>query len=180
MVDGIVSAMSNGVSRLRNQASRMASSMVDALRGSRSQFYSAGYYMADGLEDGFINQMPSIRRRIVSQVKSVANSVKNAMKISSPSKVFAEIGNFMAQGLGVGFVNEMKSVNRDIQRSLPSTAANHLLGGLQGTMGGTSLGSTTSNKTMNFTQNIYAPQQPSRIELYRQTKNLLSLAERGI
>ena len=29
----------------------------------------------------------------------------------------------------------------------------------------------------NYTQNIYAPKQPSRIELYRQTKNLLALAE---
>ena len=34
-----------------------------------------------------------------------------------------------------------------------------------------------SNKTdYSFTQNIYAPAQPSRIELYRQTKNLLALA----
>ena len=37
-----------------------------------------------------------------------------------------------------------------------------------------------NSKSMNFTQNFYAPQQPSRIELYRQTKNLLALAERGI
>lgn len=35
----------------------------------------------------------------------------------------------------------------------------------------------SNNQTTNFTQNIYAPQQPSRIELYRQTKNLLQLAE---
>ena len=35
---------------------------------------------------------------------------------------------------------------------------------------------TAGNKVQNFTQNIYAPKQPSRLELYRQTKNLLSLA----
>lgn len=37
--------------------------------------------------------------------------------------------------------------------------------------------SLTNNNTTNFTQNIYAPRQPSRLELYRQTQNLLSLAE---
>lgn len=36
--------------------------------------------------------------------------------------------------------------------------------------------SLTNNNTTNFTQNIYAPKQPSRLELYRQTQNLLSLA----
>lgn len=37
-----------------------------------------------------------------------------------------------------------------------------------------------TNKTQNFTQIINAPKQPSRIELYRQTKNLLSLAKEGL
>lgn len=37
-------------------------------------------------------------------------------------------------------------------------------------------GGTTNTNDYNFTQNIYAPKQPSRIELYRQTRNLLSYA----
>ena len=36
------------------------------------------------------------------------------------------------------------------------------------------ISNTTNNS--NFTQNIYANNQPSRLELYRQTKNLLKLA----
>ena len=34
----------------------------------------------------------------------------------------------------------------------------------------------TNNKDYNFTQIINAPKQPSRIELYRQTRNLLAYA----
>ena len=34
--------------------------------------------------------------------------------------------------------------------------------------------STKTEKAYNFTQNIYAPREPSRIELYRQTRNLLA------
>lgn len=39
--------------------------------------------------------------------------------------------------------------------------------------------SNTSNVT-NYTQNIYAPAQPSRIELYRQTRNLLAFSKGGV
>ena len=41
-------------------------------------------------------------------------------------------------------------------------------------------GNINNSKTQNFTQIINAPKQPSRIELYRQTKNLLSLAKEGL
>ncbi len=44
------------------------------------------------------------------------------------------------------------------------------------TAGGTI--SSSSNVNNNFVQNIYAPQQPSRAELYRQTRNLLNLKGR--
>lgn len=36
--------------------------------------------------------------------------------------------------------------------------------------------SNTTSNTNNFTQIINAPKQPSRLQLYRQTKNLLNLA----
>ena len=39
--------------------------------------------------------------------------------------------------------------------------------------------SIVNNRDYNFTQNIYAPKQPTRIEIYRQTRNLLSYAAQG-
>lgn len=36
--------------------------------------------------------------------------------------------------------------------------------------------SNTTSNINNFTQVINAPKQPSRLELYRQTRNLLNLA----
>ena len=58
--------------------------------------------------------------------------------------------------------------------------ANDLLKELQTDSMSVSNRNLSNTNVNNFTQNIYAPQQPSRIELYRQTKNLLALAERGI
>ena len=55
------------------------------------------------------------------------------------------------------------AVTQDLKREMERTGAG--------------VGGINNSKTSNFTQNIYAPQAPSRIELYRQTKNLLALAE---
>lgn len=54
--------------------------------------------------------------------------------------------------------------------------ANDLLSELKSGLGGAVNNSISNSKVNNFTQNIYAPQQPSRIELYRQTRNLLAYA----
>ena len=45
----------------------------------------------------------------------------------------------------------------------------------QGMYGASNLGANNYNN--NFTQIINAPKQPSRLELYRQTKNLLNLVK---
>lgn len=44
---------------------------------------------------------------------------------------------------------------------------------------GSAINTSTSNRDYNFTQVINAPKQPSRIELYRQTRNLLEYAALG-
>lgn len=63
--------------------------------------------------------------------------------------------------------------NREWIRSVAAELGNILGFG----SGGIVNNSVSNTATTNFTQNIYAPQAPSRLELYRQTKNLLSLAE---
>lgn len=63
--------------------------------------------------------------------------------------------------------------NREWIRSVAAELGNILGFG----SGGIVNNSVSNTATTNFTQNIYAPQAPSRIELYRQTKNLLNLAE---
>ena len=62
--------------------------------------------------------------------------------------------------------NSISGLSADLNKSLSAQMASNV---------------TDASKTVNnnFTQNIYAPQQPSRIELYRQTRNLLDYAKVG-
>lgn len=154
--------------------------MKDLIKEAKKDATDIGKNLANGIGEGFKKQMPAIAAEIRRQVADLVSSIKSQMKIASPSKVMAEIGDFMAQGLGVGYVDRMKKVKEDILGTLPNVAASNMLGGLQsGSVAGGTVNNSNSSRSMNFTQNIYAPQQPSRIELYRQTKNLLELAERG-
>ena len=48
----------------------------------------------------------------------VAAEARRALKISSPSKVFAEIGGYMAEGMGEGWEDRFGRVQRGIVDSL--------------------------------------------------------------
>lgn len=172
-------AASNQISALRTEYKKQ---LKELAKETKKQGKEIGNNLAEGIGEGFNKQMPAIAAEIQRQVQELVNSIKRQMKIASPSKVFASIGDFMAQGLGVGFVDRMKQVRKDIAQSMPNIAASNMLGGLQNAALATSAGTVNNSsmaRTTNFTQIINAPQQPSRIELYRQTKNLLELAERG-
>ena len=58
--------------------------------------------------------------------------------------------------------------------------ASDMLSELQTEAAGAANVNTSNSSVTNYTQNIYAPKQPSRIELYRQTRNLLAYAKGGV
>lgn len=60
----------------------------------------------------------------------------------------------------------IKAVAEDMKKQLQDNSFGNL----------NNISNTTSNVN-NFTQVINAPRQPSRLELYRQTKNLLELTK---
>lgn len=64
----------------------------------------------------------------------------------------------------------------DQNKAWIKSIADELIDALNIRVGANGASALANNKQMTFTQNIYAPKQPSRIELYRQTRNLLNYA----
>ena len=143
--------------------------------------------------EGFIKGLKETRfdKSIRGVAKSLISIFKKELGIKSPSKVFRdEIGVNSALGIEVGFDNEMKSVSKNMAKQIRQrvgaiesdlrlkSAAGQMLGAT-GITGGT-YSSNVVNREYNFTQVINAPKQPSRLELYRQTKNLLNYAKNGV
>ena len=88
-----------------------------------------------------------------------------------------EVGLMMGEGVGEGLLDSTKGV---VKKAKTFTAS--VTNGIKATTGNISgqgaVGVGGATNVNNFNQTIIAPKQPSRLELYRQTKNLL--AHRGM
>lgn len=150
----------------------------------------------------------SVFGKITSFGQTLLSKLKSSLQEHSPSKATEEDGVNLLLGLVNGVKKKEKSILKYIKnfgQNIVNTLNNELdvdlntnfRGSLNGiknnlsmsnealikssTLGGISQGnSNISNSNVNnFTQNIYAPRQPSRFEIYRDTKNLLNLAKGG-
>ncbi len=135
----------------------------------------------------------------------IINQFRSVFDTHSPSKKTDKLGQQLLEGIGVGvkkksnpILNQVSGFGKNLLSTLQDQLNNNvelnefknrLEVGLDNAKSGLSNmnnssfnennsrsnNSTTNNVINNFTQNINAPKQPSRIELYRQTRNLLAL-----
>lgn len=110
---------------LSKKAKEAAKGAFDAIVNTISQLpgkmLEIGKNIVEGLWNGINGAVGWLKDKIWSFASSVVDTIKNALGIQSPSKVFRdEVGVYMAQGIGVGFDKEMKSVADDMKNSLAS------------------------------------------------------------
>lgn len=97
----------------------------------------------------------SLSAKVANLMNKITSAAKKALKIKSPSKVWAEIGEFMALGLEQGWDNEYGDVKNAIESGLKfnvapigSTASNTAYRGESQTPGGF-MGGNSYNFTFN-------------------------------
>lgn len=156
--------------------------ITDVFTGLPDKMIQFGKDMIDGLISGVTSFASKLKDSVVDTVMAPVNFVKDKLGIASPSKLMRdEIGKMMGEGVGVGLLASTKDVLKDANKftkaitSDLSDKVGDINAGLTASMQST--GSSAMKGTVvnnNFSQVINAPKQPSRIELYRQTKNLLS------
>lgn len=142
---------------------------------------SVGAGVSQGIAQGITSNTKPIISGMVSGVTQGVNTTQKVFGIHSPSTVTRdEIGVPLAEGIAVGLLSSLGNVKRDLNKFVAGLQANisDIQGGLSlpvstGNRGVMSNNNSVVNNTYN--QVINAPKQPSRIELYRQTKNLLAM-----
>ena len=77
--------------------------MANALLNAGVKMMQAGANLVDGLKNGFIQSWNNFVNKVKEMASNLINSVKNVFKISSPSKVFAQIGDYCVQGFDNSF-----------------------------------------------------------------------------
>jgi TP901 family phage tail tape measure protein len=89
----------NEINKLQGQAKTAAGNVGKA---TADAMYGAGIKSAQGLVRGLRSQRKAIEKEMTHIAKAMANAIKKALKIHSPSQVFHEIGGFITQGLARG------------------------------------------------------------------------------
>ncbi|MFJ8006067.1 phage tail tape measure protein [Streptomyces fagopyri] len=87
---------------MKAQAKSVGTTVADAM-------YKSGIHAAQGLVKGLQKQEKAIEKQMVRIAKKMAAAIRSALKIRSPSQVFADIGQYIPQGLAVGINNEARS-----------------------------------------------------------------------
>lgn len=152
-------------------AKNMFNNIVDTIKGLPEKLKSIGSDIVEGLWNGISNMSSWISSKISSFGDGVLSGIKDFFGIHSPSKVMAdEVGRWIPEGIAVGIEKNAKSAldsMKDLAVNSVSSARNGLAGGVS---------TTGSSVVNNFYQTNNSPKALSRLEIYRQSKNLLSYA----
>jgi len=120
-----------------------------------------GQFFDEGLEVGIDKKEDSVLKRVTEFGKNVVGTLQDELS-----------ENVEIQGMIDNVKDSISKAKSSISgMNIPSLAGVNTAAGVN---------SSSSSVVNNFNQVINAPQQPSRAELYRQTRNLLELAKGGV
>ena len=168
-----ITKLGNGITSMKSFVTSGAKNIFDAvwntLKTLPSKMLSVGKDLVKGLWNGINDMTGWVINKIQGFGESVLGGIKDFFGIESPSKLMRdEVGKFLAQGVGEGFKVEMGSTVRGMKDSL-SSVRGAVQSGLSGSVSGSPVGAT-----YNFYQTNNSPKALSRLDIYRQSKNLLS------
>ena len=163
----LASGITSAKAFLTSGAKTVFDAVWNTVKKLPEKMLSLGKDIVRGLWNGIKDMSGWIADKIQGFGESVLGSLKDFFGIESPSKVMRdEVGKFLAQGVGEGFKMEMGSTVRGMKDSL-SSVTGVVQSGLSGS--GSPVGAT-----YNFYQTNNSPKALSRLDIYRQSKNLLS------
>lgn len=97
--------------------------IANAIREGFERLAQAGRRLVEGIWQGISNSLSWIKSKISGWVGDLLGFFKRILKISSPSKVFADqIGRFLGLGIGQGFVDVMPAVEDMMASAMPDPA----------------------------------------------------------
>lgn len=118
----IITGLGNGLKSMVSFVKNIGSQLIDAIKGGFSKLPSEMLNIGKNIVQGVWNGIKGMIGWFTSQVRnffsSIVSSVKNALGIHSPSKVFAGIGEYMAEGLGAGWNKAYGDVERLIDSGM--------------------------------------------------------------
>lgn len=145
-----------------------------------------GTSITDGIAKGIKKGMASVTSTLKIQSSSMVKTVQTALKVNSPSKVFADkVGKWLPLGIAQGFENAMPETEKSMRDSVMgavntlktdlSGANLQLANAVSGNASVSGVGGVVGNsqQIVNFYQTNNSPKALDRLTVYRETNSLL-------
>lgn len=165
----------NLTAKAKEIANNFVNKIVSYLKELPSKMKNIGKNIVEGIWNGISNAGNWLKDKIKGWVGNVEGWIKDLFGINSPSKLMAdEVGKWLPAGLAVGIDKNAKSVFTSMKNLAQGTigVARDSLESAELGLGNASGGTIINN----FNQTINSPKPLSRVEIYRQSKNLLSFS----
>lgn len=129
----------------KDAISSLVEKVTDTIKDLPEKIKEVGVNVAMGFYNGIKEKIDWIKEKVGGFFTGIADGVKDALGIHSPSRVFAEIGKFSAAGFDTGFdkYGLDKQITGNIKNSIGNIRAN--LQGISGSSGGNSTAYTQTN-----------------------------------
>lgn len=181
----------------KTAAGKLVDTSVNETKRGEGEMEGTGKSAGSGWISGITSMIGSGIQAVGNFIDTLIGTAKAKQQTNSPSKVWRDqVGESAGEGYIVGLNNMIKPamqaarnlVSDSIAVATKQTASGKmdfsgfgqgLARSVAGTAGGTSQGAAAMTRTSTFTQVINSPKPLTRIEIYRQTKNLLNLARMG-
>ena len=118
MVLSLVKGLANNLPKLVSSVLDMIATIVKTFVSSIPDIVNVGKQIVEGLWNGIKAMAGWIKNKVSDFVGGIVSSVKGALGIHSPSRVFAGIGENMALGLSDGWDSEYNKIKRNITNGL--------------------------------------------------------------
>lgn len=127
---GFSTAVTKGMSSAKTQVVSNVNAMERTVNGMESKFRTSGYYAAVGLANGINSGSGKAVAAANRLANTVSQTINNALKIHSPSRVTEESGEFTTEGMAIGMLNKIREVReaakRVAQEAIPTGYINRM------------------------------------------------------
>lgn len=150
--------------------------LIEKVKEIPEKIKSTGADIVSGLWDGISDKVSWLKEKISGFVGNVTDWLKEFFKIGSPSRLMAdEVGKWLPEGIAVGITKNAKSTLKAMKNLAMDTVGS----ARAGLSTGTAVSGGSGGVVNNFTQVINSPKQLNRLDIYRQSKNLIRYAGGG-
>lgn len=119
VLDKVKEWLANWLQTMKEKIPQIISAIVDKFMELPGKMLEIGRNIVEGLWNGIQNAKQWIIDKVGEFARGILDGMKNALGISSPSKVFRDqVGKFIAEGIGVGFDKNIGSVVNDMQKKI--------------------------------------------------------------